>query len=77
MHNKEFLKTFDSSPLTLKNDQESINLEIPKEPNYIDRLNKLSCLNFGKALGRFKNMVMDLAISHDLTENEIIVKVAN
>ncbi len=77
LHNKEFLKTFDTPPMTLENNQESVNFEILKEPNHIDRLNKLSCLNYGKALGQFKNMVMDLAIAHDLTENEIIVKIAN
>lgn len=74
LHNKEFLKTFESPPLTLKNKQESVKLEIPKEPNYIDALNKTSCIRFGKAIGKFKNLIMDLAIMESLTENEVLIK---
>ena len=77
LHNKEFLKTFDSPPFIIENEPDTVDFEIIKEPNYIDTLNKSSCMKFGEALGKFKNQFMDLAITQDLTENEIIVKVSN
>ena len=75
LHNKEFLKTFDAPSLTLDNTKEIIEFQIVKEPNYIDTLDKSLCIKFGKALGDFKESIMDPALDNDLTENNLLQKV--
>lgn len=75
LHNKEFLKTFDTPSMTLDSGQETVEIQILKEPNYIDTLDKSSCIKFGQALGDFKNLIMDPALDNDLIANEILRKV--
>lgn len=72
LHNKEFLKEFDSPPLNGDLGQETIEFELPIEPNYIDTLTKDLCLRFGDALGKFKTCLMTPALTHNLTANEML-----
>jgi len=74
LHNKEFLKTFDAPPLTLDSSEENFEFRILIEPNYIDTLDKNLCVKFGKALGDFKELIMDPAIDNDLIENKLLQK---
>ncbi len=75
LHNKEFLKEFDFPSLTDNQKQETIEFQLPLEPNHIDTLDKRLCLKFGDALGKFKSCVMTPALSHTLIENEMLIKV--
>lgn len=75
LHNKEFLKVIDLRSLNLQGDIESIDFQMRKEPNYIDTLDKELCLKFGKALGDFKDLIMNPALENDLCQNEILLKV--
>lgn len=61
--------------MTLDSGEETVEIQIFKEPNYINTLDKSSCIKFGKALGDFKNQIMDPALGNDLTPNEILLKV--
>jgi hypothetical protein len=75
LHNKEFLKTFDTPSLTLDNGPDSVEFQIPMEPNYIDTLDKDLCIKFGKALGDFKNLIMDPSLDSDLKINDLLQEV--
>ncbi|MFZ6013197.1 MAG: hypothetical protein ACOYXT_22830 [Bacteroidota bacterium] len=73
LHNKNFLEEFDFPDL--KTADENIEFQIKIEPNHIDRLKKENCLTFGRSLGDFKKYLMTPALNHELTENEMIIKI--
>lgn len=75
LHNKEFLKTFEAPSLTLNSTEEIVEFQIVKETNYIDKLDKSLCINFGKALGVFKESIMDPSLDNSLKENNLLQKV--
>lgn len=75
LHNKEFLKEVDFPSLSDKSKDETIEFQLPLEPNHIDTLNKNLCLKFGDALGKFKSCLMTPALSNSLIANEMLVKV--
>ena len=73
LHNKDFLEEFDL-PI-IKKTEKNIEFQIRTEPNYINRLNKDNCLNFGNSLGDFKRYLMTPVLNHELVENEMIIKI--
>ena len=75
LHNKEFLKEFDFPPINDIKGGETIEFEIPIEPNHIDTLTKESCLNIGDALGKFKSSFMIPALTNELVTNEMIIRI--
>jgi hypothetical protein len=74
LHNKEFLKEFDTPPLTGLAEKSIIEFQIPFETNHIDTLTKELCLRIGDALGKFKSFFMTPALLDELGENEMLIK---
>lgn len=83
LHNKEFLKEFDSG-IKLDFDDENlilpegkdeiINFSFEVEDNIIDVIDKKLCLEIAKAMGDFKKYIMIPAIKSNLKENILIIK---
>jgi len=73
LHNKDFLKEFDFPKL--KGEETNVEFQIKVDSNPIDTLKKDNCLTFGNSLGDFKKYLMTPALNHELTENEMILKI--
>ncbi len=80
LHNKEFLKAFDSGikldvvdgEIFVPVGMEEISFSFETEPNIIDKIDKKMCLDFADALGDFKAFVMAPYLDNSLSENHLI-----
>jgi hypothetical protein len=72
LHNKEFLKEFDFSFVLETETRKEIEFQIEVNPNHIDTLTKDKCISFGKAMNDFKKFIMTPALTHELTQNEMM-----
>jgi hypothetical protein len=75
LHNKEFLNEFDFPVIDANDKRENIEFQIKLARNHIDLLTKDKCLTFGNALGDFKTNIMMPWLNHELSENEMLIKV--
>ena len=73
LHNKEFLKEV-QIPLDQFWEKDEFEFSVELETNYIDKLNKDSCLKLAKALEDFRNYVMLPFIQQTLEGNELLEK---
>jgi len=70
MHGKEFINEF-NSPNLLNTTENEIEIQLEAKQNPIDRLDKIRCIEFGKALGDFKKYLMRPWFNHNLKENQL------
>ena len=80
LHNKEFLKEINSpiqgelidGNIIVPIEETEIEFSIDVATNYIDTLTKEKCIEYGNALGDFKQFIMTPALTKDLKENPMI-----
>lgn len=86
LHNKEFLKEFDSgikleingeNIILPEGTDEIINFSFEVEDNIIDKIDKRLCLEIAEAIGDFKKFIMIPAVESRLTENTLLIKQDN
>lgn len=81
LHNKEFLKEINipiqgelvDGNIIVPAEKSEIEFSIDVATNYIDTLTKEKCINYGNALGDFKQFIMTPALTKDLKENPMIM----
>jgi hypothetical protein len=81
LHNKEFLKEINipiqgeliDGKIFVPIEKSEIEISIDVAINYIDTLTKEKCINYGNALGDFKQFIMTPALTKDLEENPMIM----
>jgi len=80
LHNKEFLKEINipiqgeliDGIVIVPIEKSEVEFSIDVATNYIDTLTKDKCINYGNALGDFKQFIMTPALTKDLKENPMI-----
>jgi hypothetical protein len=81
LHNKEFLNEINSpingelvdGNICVREENSAIEFSFEVAINYIDTLTKEKCINYGNALGDFKQLIMTPALNKDLKENPMIM----
>lgn len=82
LHNKEFLKEIKipihgeiiDNDLVFPANKTNIEFNFDIATNYIDTLTKEKCIDFGNAIGDFKQFIMTPALNKDLNLNPMILE---